>query len=100
MSAAEGNAELRRRITSLERQNCRLWVVVLLLGGLTAWNAVGKVRAAPAAAIVLEADQFVLKDPDGRTRGDWLVDQTGAARLVLYDAAGRPIAQIPPALTK
>lgn len=97
MEPQSERTEIVRRLRALERSNRRLWIVILVLGLLVALRDRGVVLAGPLGPVVLEADGFVLKDPDGTTRGDWIVDQQGHARLTLYDKAGRPVAELPTA---
>jgi hypothetical protein len=95
MESENDRAEVLERVRSLERVNRRLWLVAFLLGLILAARD-RSVLAGPAGTVVLEADAFVLKDADGATRGDWMVDQQGRAKLTLYDKAGKPVAELPP----
>lgn len=97
MGSVDDETRLRGRVARLERNNRRLWAAVLVLGVLAAARALGVAAAAPSRSIVIEADGFVLKGPDGTTRGEWAVDQRGDARLTLYDKDGRPVAELPTA---
>lgn len=92
---------VRARLSTVERQNERLQTRTRLLGlGLLVAGAIlAVVAVAPDTLTVVglrqgeslvEAHGFRLVDSNGIRRGEWWVDDDGAARLSLLDQQGRP----------
>ena len=92
---AEGR--IVNRLEQIERDNRRLRryttimlvVVAMVLGLGTAliWYSVRS--GLPGSPLSVSAQQFVLRDNDGTTRGAWGLGEDGAVRLVLNDREGR-----------
>jgi hypothetical protein len=92
---AEGR--IVNRLEQLERDNRRLRryttvmliVVAMVLGLGTAllWYSVRS--GLPGSPQIVSARQFVLRDANGRVRGAWGLDDSGAVRLTLSDEAER-----------
>jgi hypothetical protein len=92
---AEGR--IVNRLEQLERDNRRLRryttlmliVVAMVLGLGTAllWYSVRS--GLPGSPQVVSARQFVLRDANGRARGAWGLDDSGAVRLTLSDEGER-----------
>ena len=95
---AAPNDTVAERLDALEADNQRLRRMTtalfiaagLLVGLCLALVVVAARRGLPGAmASVVESESFIVKDNDGNVRGAWGLDEDGAMRLVLQDAAGR-----------
>lgn len=76
------------RLDAVERANRRMKIVgavVLVLVGAGLLMA----QAKPGKRVV-EAEKFVLKGEDGKTRGQWLVNPRGVMKLMLQDKDETP----------
>ncbi len=86
-TSAESIAELTRRFDRLERQHTRLkrgFVLLLLVAGFGA-AAAGAMQKKPR---VVDADTFILRDAEGKPRGQWTMGSDGPL-LSLIDAGGK-----------
>lgn len=88
---------LGTRLTRLERAHRRRgWLNVLLLigfaGSLTLSGAIifdpALVRGLTDIGTEVRAHRFMLEDDNGTLRGLWQLDEEGAVRLSIHDAAG------------
>jgi len=90
--------ELLRRLEDLEtanrklrRQGMMVLVLTAVLLGLAAALVVTASRHGMPGFVpsVVEAQEYILRDKDGRVRGAWGQDDEGAIRLVLQDHRNR-----------
>lgn len=76
------------RLEKVEKQNRRLkrvgFAVLVLVTAVLAMS-----QARPNR--VVEAEQFILKDANGKTRGELAIDSAGTSTLTLRDAKGWPV---------
>lgn len=82
------------RLIHLERQNRRLWWILLVLAVFAFGALTGIAVAAAREPSVVEARQFVLKDTDGGKRGELVVDSDGG-HLILYGPEGEIVGELP-----
>jgi hypothetical protein len=94
MNQPDPVGRLNERICRLERHNRRLCFALLSLVALGVGLVVGAAKAAPKAT-TLEASRFVLKDPYGEVKGEFLIGPDGGGRMILYSHDKRPVAQLP-----
>jgi hypothetical protein len=90
-----GFPSIEERLERLEKQNRWLKVlllaVIVLAGGGVMLSVVSGVRAqAPQWRRTVEAEKFVLRDSNGKTRATLRVVLPDGPRLDLYDANGKP----------
>ncbi len=85
MSVKDLPRAFRRPGNALSGKHLLAWTLVLILSVQVFGR--GDSTRSPR---VIEAESFVLKGPDGQTRGQFLVDAEGKARLKLSDPQGRP----------
>lgn len=92
-------ASLLARVESVEADNRRLRRLSLALIGFVAILAglavaimvvAGQYGLPGTTASIVAAEQFVLRDDDGRPRSLWGTDEEGAVRLVMQDEGGQP----------
>ena len=85
---------LVERLDRLERENRRLkWVGSVVLIGITALVLMG--QAGPRHVFkIVQAEQFVLRDPSGQTRAVLGTVADGSAGLALYDRDGKDRAKL------
>ncbi|MDF3052918.1 MAG: hypothetical protein K0S19_1023 [Geminicoccaceae bacterium] len=82
--------QLERDSRRLRRYTTIMLVVVAMVLGLGAALIWYSVRSGlPGSPLSVSAQQFVLRDNDGTTRGAWGLGEDGAVRLVLNDGEGR-----------
>jgi hypothetical protein len=95
---ARAGVPLTHRLEEVERENRRLRrlsVLILigvgiLLGLTTAVMVVAARHGMPGMVPQLaEARKYLLRDPEGRVRGTWGINEEGAAQLILQDSTGR-----------
>ena len=84
---------MRLDVKRVEKQASRALMVAFVMGllafGASAWAIVATANSGIAGDDGLVAgSRFVLQDPQGRTRGEWLVEDDGTTRIVLSDRAG------------
>lgn len=75
------------RLERLERQNRTLKIVMIL--AIAAVGAILSMAQAPARQRVIEAQEFVLRDTRGNSRGVWSVAGDSESELTFSDSAGR-----------
>ena len=76
------------RVETLERQNRRIRLVgVLALAACVAAAIVGQVQPKPSPPRVIEAEQFILRDKDGKARGRLSFNEFFGANLYLTSGA-------------
>jgi hypothetical protein len=82
-------SKLSRRMDQLERQN-RFFkrASVLMLIVATSLLFMGQTKKQKVSNIV-EAEKFILRDPQGKIRGGLAIDSQGIARLALADEEGK-----------
>lgn len=84
---------MRLQVKRVERQASRaltaafaMGLVAIALGAWAIWGGLDG-RIASDEGLVT-ARRFVLQDADGRTRGEWLIEEDGTSRIVLSDQSG------------
>lgn len=84
---------MRLDIKRVERQASQaltaafaMGLVAIAMGAWAIWGGLDD-RIADEEGLVT-ARQFVLQDAEGRTRGEWLIEQDGTSRIVLSDQTG------------
>ena len=89
--------ELEDRVTRdlkrLRRQNTQAMLAAFAMGivalAASAWAMYGGGAVSGGGDDgLVAARQFVLQDAEGRTRGEWLVEEDGTSRIVLSDPSG------------
>ncbi len=86
--------ELAERVHRLERQNRRLLFAFLSLAALGVGLLVEAAKAAPKNVIV-EANQFILKDAAGNVKGQFLIGPDGGGAMVLFGPDGKLVTHLP-----
>ena len=81
-----GLAQRLNRLESANQQLRRTLTTVVVLGTLTGVGACTLLNQETAGRI--EAEEFVLVDPEHRTRGRFFIDDEGSTNLTLLDADG------------
>ncbi len=80
---------LLRRLDRLERQNRRFKLAgSLMLIGFAALVLMGQAKPSNVAKVI-EAEKFILRNTDGKTRGVLLISDDGNPALALFDKNGK-----------
>ncbi len=80
---------LLKRLDRLERQNRRLKLAgSLMLIGFAVLVMMGQAKPSNVAKVI-EAEKFILRNTDGKTRGVLLILDDGNPALVLFDKDGK-----------
>ena len=84
-----------QQLKALARQNRLLWGLVAILGFLVVSTSSLKNVVADSIPPVVEAQRFVLKDSNGKVRGEWALQSDGKLRLVVFKDNGKVEAEFP-----
>lgn len=84
-----------RQLEALAKQNRLLWALVALLGFLVVGTTFATDVAADSIPAVVEAQKFVVRDSQGKVRGEWALQSDGNLRLVVFKDNGKVYAEFP-----
>lgn len=76
------------RLAKLERQNLRMKLAgtaLIMVSAAVVFMGQGRTPDRPGQGRVVEAERFVLREPDGYVRGEWAVLPNGSTLLSMFD---------------